>query len=75
MNEYGALQTCGDITCLLDWAQKTNQPFDYVIVRQKPSDSGTKPDGAPLVASLEKSTLMKKVFESGGIMVFALQKP
>jgi hypothetical protein len=75
MNEYGALQTCvyRDITCLLDWSRKTGQTFDYVIVRQNVVEFGAKPGSTPLAASLEKSATMKKVFESGGTLVFVLQ--
>jgi hypothetical protein len=72
MKQYGEIQYCitHDETCLFNWAARTGQSFDYVIVRQNASF----PNPA-LQTALEKSGAMQKVFELPGIAIFALRKP
>lgn len=69
MNQYGQIQYCinRDETCLFDWVQRTDQPFDYVIVR------GDSPLAPTLQIGLSQSSLVQKVFELPGITIFALR--
>jgi hypothetical protein len=73
MSEYGFVQSClnHDESCLFDWAQKTKQPFEYIIVRPN-----TESQMAPaLKTALDRSNAVRKVFELPGVSIFSVAKP